>query len=544
MESDAQKHMRAKALGEQLAFRKNCSAFFFYSGAFTIELFWGMIWSLIQNFVIHKLHESDGLLDVLFIIAAFGNLLFSLVFGTLASFQERSWLRGKAGVLLMGIFCVGLIISWWLFWTVGIYISAKQDGVGALIYGLCILFFLLIVVTLNGYSAIFFAISNDFGNQIVSKPALPIWSALGQIGSIGVLYFSPILFEDSANFFIMLGVVSGIAGVFMVVSSGAAYVDGLTSEMSTEVAGQFRDFSSFSKKFLITLLSWTDEKVILITFSAAFSSFLLFSLRFAGTYWFSGPPTSDNLAENSFEYDGVFDVALRARLYQQIVQIFCSIIFALTEYLIVKYQLVEEFCICRYSKTVVKYSYTGSELSFHISPQPYGIFNAQFLTTFLGLIGFPIGSLLLLFSPSENVKVLGFAMTGLGSTFLYTSREFQKSFLRVVRLDEYKELSDEVLKKFEFRNRIYGAGFFSACVALGEFFVILLIRFSPITVAGAAFFPIGVLFLVACLCAEMREKHHFRLLEFSPLKPPNTVSAKDPLRPSNFLFRKQRSMPL
>jgi hypothetical protein len=287
MASTTQKPDRVEALKELLSSRENCRAFFFYSGAFIIDLFWGLIWSLLENFMIHQLHESAGLLDVLAIIAAFGNVLFSLIFGYLASVQKRFWLRGKTGILLRGIFCIGLVVFWWLFWTIGNYISTKQDGANTLIYGLCILFFLLTVAILNGYSAIFFAISTDFSNQLVSRPALPIWSALGQIGSIVILYFSPVLFGDSAYFFIMLGVISGIAITFTAISMGTTYIGGLTSEKSTEMGSNSHESSSLSKKFCNTLESWGYEKVAFVTYSAVFCSFALFPLKFTGHYWFA-----------------------------------------------------------------------------------------------------------------------------------------------------------------------------------------------------------------------------------------------------------------
>lgn len=399
----------------------------------------------------------------------------------------------------------------------------------------------LIVVTINGYSAIFFAISNDFSNQIVSKPAFPFWSALGQIGSIIILYFSPVLFENPADFFIMLGVVSGFAITFTVISAGAAYVNGFTSKEPIETAASSHDLPSFLKKLSDIYESWFDAGIAYLVFFAAIYSFSLFSLKFAGHYWFSNLP--DDLDENSFNYDGSFDVALRGRLYQQIVQIFCSIVFSVIEYIIVRYEVVEKFCIRKHSKKPVNYSYTDPRSSFHVNPQPYGILNAQSFTLVLGLIGFPIGSLLLAFGPIENVKVLGFAMTGLGSTILYTSREFQRSFLRVVRLDKHDDLDDKILEDFEFYDRIYGASFFSACLALGELFAILLIRFSPLYVFVAAFCPIIAIISVGFLFNEVHWKHNPRKLEFEKMKSLNNFFAKNIATPSKISFRKQKSMP-
>jgi hypothetical protein len=246
--------------------------------------------------------------------------------------------------------------------------------------------------------------------------------------------------------------------------------------------------------------------------------------------------------KNSFEYNGIFSVALKARLYQQLVQIFCSILFAVIEYLIVKHQIVESICICSYSKKNVKCSYTGSELSFHINPQPYGIFSVQFFTTILGLICLSIGTFFLFFGPVENAKVMGFAMTGLGSPFLYMGREFQRSVLRVARLDQHNSYDEGLLENFESRDRIYRASFFSACLALGELFAILLMRFSPITVAMAAFCPIATLISVLWLCVEICPNHRPRKFEFGTLKSLNNFFAKDTAKPSyGFSFRKQRS---
>jgi hypothetical protein len=68
--------------------RENVRAILFYAGAFGIELFWGLIWQMIEPLTWDDLYPISDLMTTLLIMAPLGSFLFSIVFGILTLYQQ------------------------------------------------------------------------------------------------------------------------------------------------------------------------------------------------------------------------------------------------------------------------------------------------------------------------------------------------------------------------------------------------------------------------------------------------------------------------
>ena len=172
-----------------LCSKKNVIAFLFYAGAFGIDLFWGLISQIIEPFVLDKLHGTSDLVTILLMIAPLGSVLFSLVFGILASFQQASEFRKRSGIAMIVGFATCLAVFSLLFSSIPAYATISRDTNNIWAHILAIIFFSLMILSLNGYTAAFFSISIYFSNELISRPALPIWSALGQLSSACLVRF-------------------------------------------------------------------------------------------------------------------------------------------------------------------------------------------------------------------------------------------------------------------------------------------------------------------------------------------------------------------
>ena len=162
-------------------------AFFFYSGAFIIDLHWGLFWHFLPSYFENKQYFPSASLVWLLLFVPFCCIFFSLLFGVLTSIQQTSNSRQSTHVLL-AIFGIGLAISSLGFSIISIFFQTNENNNWT--YGLVMVCFFLTAMTISGYTASFFSLSIYFSDQIISISALPFWAAMGQLASMGIVCIS------------------------------------------------------------------------------------------------------------------------------------------------------------------------------------------------------------------------------------------------------------------------------------------------------------------------------------------------------------------
>ena len=476
-----------------LCSKKNVMAFLFYAGAFGIDLFWGLISQTIEPFVLDKLHGTSDLVTVLLMIAPLGSILFSLVFGILASFQQASEFRKRAGISMVLGFAISLVVFSLLFSSIPVYATISRDSNNIWVHILAIIFFSLMILSLNGYTAAFFSISIYFSNEPISRPALPIWSALGQLLSACLVRFIPDLLDGPSKILIVFAIASGFLLVSTVISLTAAWdvfpstPQGASpsSSSTSYLCSQLCDDLPLSLSMGNTMFSlWLN-----------FSSILIFGLMIYLSNW--SKDSLIGLNSRPMIYNGRIDIPLKANLSRQLVQIFSSVLLFYLEYYLVKWQIR----VFHVTNSPLQRAIASENHQYYINPHFKKVFWSQLAMTtiFLGLSGASTLIFGLIHSESESLAIIGFAMTGLGSTVVYSGREFQRSFIRYVRFFKKTHHDEESFRSYELQDNFCGAASFSSLVALAQTLVVPLIRFVVPGSGYKGWFPMAGGFAILSL---------------------------------------------
>jgi hypothetical protein len=214
--------------------RENYRIVLFYTGAFVIELFWGLIWGLLKSYLQEKLHTSMSFVLGVFMCIPLGGIFFSPLFGFMASVQQSSKSHKKAGTLMMSLSAISPIVFLILFSTVFLYASNNlEEDNNWRIYVGAIGFFILLVAALNSYTSTFFAISVLFSNNsALARLALLLWSAFGQLASIVIVYFFPNLLVNLYQALTSFLIVCLLVVTFTTLCLISAYSDWFSSKES------------------------------------------------------------------------------------------------------------------------------------------------------------------------------------------------------------------------------------------------------------------------------------------------------------------------
>ena len=458
-----------------LCSKKNVMAFLFYAGAFGIDLFWGLISQIIEPFVLDKLHGTSDLVTILLLIAPLGSVLFSLVFGTLASFKQASGFRKRSGIAMVVGFATCLAVFSLLFSSIPAYATISRDSNNFWVPILAIIFFSLMILSLNGYTAAFFSISIYFSNELISRPALPIWGALGQLSSACLVRFISDLSDGSSRVLIVFAIASG----FLLVSSMVSLITAwdVFPSTSQEVSPSSSSTSNICSRLCYDFPISLSAGSILFASWLMFSSILIFGLTIYMSDW--SKYSLIGLDYRPMTYDGGIDIPLKANLSRQFVQIFGSILLFYLEYYLVKWQ-IHVFRVTDSS------SYTANvseNLHYYTHSHFKKVFWSQLTMTiiFLGLSSASTLIFGLIQSESESLAIIGFAITGLGSAVVYSGRELQRSFFRYVRFFKKTHRGEASFRSYELQDNICGAAFFSSFVAIAQTFVVPVIRFLAAT---------------------------------------------------------------
>ena len=418
-----------------------------------------------------KLHGTSDLVTILLLIAPLGSVLFSLVFGILASFQQASGFRKRSGISMVVGFATCLAM-FSLFSSIPAYATISRDTNNFWAHILAIIFFSLMILSLNGYTAAFFSISIYFSNEPISRPALPIWSALGQLSSACLVRFIPDLLDGPSKILIVFAIASGFLLVSTIVSLIAAW--DVFPSTSQGASPSSSSISSLCSQLCDDFPFPISMGTIIFTLWLMFSSILIFGLTIYMSSW-----SKDSLIGLNYRpmtYDGGIDIPLKANLSRQFVQIFGSILLFYLEYYLVKWQIH----VFQVTDSPSDAADDSGNLHYYTNPHFKEVFWSQLTMTiiFLGLSSASTLVFGLIQSESESLAIIGFAITGLGSSVVYSGREFQRSFIRYIRI--FKKTHRDKASPFgsyELQDNICGAAFFSSLVAVAQTFVVPVIRF-------------------------------------------------------------------
>ena len=483
-----------------LCSKENGRAILFYAGAFGIDLFWGLIWRTIEPFVLDKLYGTSDLVTVLWVIAPLGSVLFSIVFGILASFQQTSEFRGRWGITMIMGSSVGLAVFSLLFSSIPTYATISQDTNNTCAHALAIIFFSLMVMALNGFTTTFFSISIYFSNEVVSRPALPIWSALGQMASTCLVQFIPSSSDGPPKTFIVFAIASCFLLMFAIVSLIAAYDFFPSFEPQKALQDPSEATSNHCSPFCDTFSIFLLTGILFFASWIIFGSFLIFGLVMYMNGW--SKDSIIDFGHDSMIYDGGINIPLKANLSRQFVQIFGSILFFYLERYIVKWQVGVPQVTDSSSKIAVDKSDIPRNLQYYANSHSKEIFWSQLTITII-FFGLSTASTLifgLIQFESESLAIIGFAMTGLGSAVVYPGRELQRSFFRHVRLSEEARHNETPFGLYEYQDNVSGAAFFSSFVAVAQASIILF-RFVVLNLGYRGWFPLAGLSAVLGLLA-------------------------------------------
>jgi hypothetical protein len=482
-----------KNFHETLCTHRCLQAFFFYSGVFVIDLHWGLFWHFLPSYLEIRQYFSSGSLNWLLLFVPLCCILFSLLFGALTSIQQSSNTRQSTAILLV-VFGIGLGVSSLGFSTIPIF--SQASGNNNWVYGLAMICFFLIAMTISGYTASFFSLSIYFSDQIISISALPFWAAMGQLASIGIVYISSALSNSPFQLLTIFAIETLLVMIFTIVfwffirntlppSAGSEGSQAFCSLLRLRFGSDFRkDLKNyFSRGFFFSMLLFA------IFFNA---SIFYVELRIDGWSEFF----RSAMGYRIFLYENDMDFVAQIRLYQQIMQLSTSILFFTLQFCFIKY------CIRPpdFLQGEIPTSTKGSrEYVYHVDkPHMYKFFHAQWVTSLAAWIGLVVTCIYLALISFQNGSLLDlmFALTGFGRTLIYSGRELQRSSMRMVRFQKGYEHTEVSVKQSDFFDAFVQTGFYSTLLALGQVLTIWTMEFSPLNLPLYIFIGGSFLFLI------------------------------------------------
>ena len=481
-------------------------AFFFYSGAFVIDLHWGLFWRFIPAYLEGEQYFSSVSLMWLLLFILLCCVLFSLFLGALVSIQQSSNSRQSTAILLM-VFGIGLAVSSLGLSIIPIFFQTSENNNWAC--GLIIMCFFLIALTISGYTASFFSLSIYFSDQNVSAWALPFWAAMGQLASMGIVCIFSSLSNSPFQLLTIFAINAFLILIFAVLfwvfirkplpssersAESIAFYSLLRSRFGPEFRKDFRNYF------------WGEPLFNVLSLGTFLNGFMFYvELRIDDWSGFFKSVTRD--IYYLYEDDNL-DLIIRIGFYQQIVQLAASILFFTVAFFCFKYRMTQRAVFAQnenYDTTEI-----SKEFKFHVDKHMYKFYSIQRLISAVAFIGLLSPWVFLaVMARMENIFLtVLFALSGLGKILIYSGREFQRSSMRVVRFREGYDYSEDSVKQYDFFDSFLQSGFYGAFLALGQTLSILTMHLLPHLSSLMVF--LGGLILVIiirlpfCLCRTSR----------------------------------------
>ena len=454
-------------------------AFFFYSGAFVIDLHWGLFWRFIPAYLEGEQYFSSVSSMWLLLFVLLCCVFFSLLLGALTSIQQSSNSRQSTAILLM-VFGIGLTVSSLGLSIIPIFFQTSENNDRAC--RLIIICFFLIALTISGYTTSFFSLSIYFSDQIISAWALPFWAAMGQLASMGIVYVSSGLSNSPFQLLTIFAIYTFLILIFMVLFWVFIRKTLPSSERSKESITFYSLLRSrFGPEFRKDFKNYFCEGPLLnILVLGIFLNGFMFYVELQIDDWseFFKSVTKD--IYYLYEDDSL-DLIIQIGFYQQIMQLASSILFFTVAFFCVKYfmtQLPPSAKLKTYDTTTTA---SSEEFKFHVDRRMYKFYSTQWVMSAAAFIGlllpcFYLTVIGLMYKISLTVM---FTLSGLGRILIYSGRESQRSSMRIVRFEKGYTPSEDSVKQYDFFDRFLQTGFYGAFLALGQILAILAMHLLP-----------------------------------------------------------------
>jgi Na+/melibiose symporter-like transporter len=170
--------------------RTNIRSIAYYSGQFAIDIFWGMIMSLVTPLMTDRLGASAELTSLIWMTAPFAGLIAGTYVGSLVDSlgntdsEKRTYRLGVMWISLLFIIVLCVVFA-----PIPIFLPPKTEEGSRLACAVATILFFLLMIAINFYVTPYFCMKGHFGDAPVSKFVPPIWSALGYITAMMIIKY-------------------------------------------------------------------------------------------------------------------------------------------------------------------------------------------------------------------------------------------------------------------------------------------------------------------------------------------------------------------
>ena len=459
-----------------------------------MDVFWGMIMSLVTPFMTDCLGASAELTSLIWMTAPFAGL----ITGTYVGSFVDSLVPGEAysRLCVMRISLVFIVLLCVAFALIPIYLPPHSER-GIYACPVATIIFFLLMVLINFYMTPYFCMKGHFGDAPVSKFVPPIWSALGYIAAVMIIRYPPEFVPtdyQTLYFFVCAVVLMGIFTAILTIA--VKKLDPNPRRMISK--GPRRMMSKrprrmmskrtrmMSKRTRRRLMPTRPFVVILVVVLARLSrdvcckpsgSFLrlfrrrwschcsdrffswasLYSILPVANDWYARVICDKHPGESGY-LDAVAE-ASNLRLYQQLAQLVASIFFA-------------TIALCVESPEKDETDSANIDSTFKYQYYEYKFFGLGFqvITQSVCLLCLSLGLYYISIAQANRIGIAyaGFALTGFGPVAIYPGREFQRAFFRQVRSLKNKKNPEANYPAYAARDSTYDGVVYNNFVVAGQ----------------------------------------------------------------------------
>jgi hypothetical protein len=457
-------------------FRTNFRSFAYYSGQFAVDIFWGMIMSLVTPFMTDRLGASDELTSLIWMTAPFAGLVTGTYVGSLVDSlgntdsEKRTY---RLGVMWISLGFIIVLCA--IFPFIPIWWPPETEEKSRLACALATILFFLLMIAINFYMTPYFCMKDHFGKAPVSKFVPPIWSALGNIAALMIIKYPPRFVPDNYRTHYFFGCAVALMALYTFILQEAVMQHNFDPkkddiEETIEIADIDKiDCSSCPSLRDVCCKPWEAladyfrEGGFVIALIVIFSWASLYSILPVANDWYARVICGKLPGEPG--YRRAVAEASNLRLCQQLAQLAASLFFAAITLHVEPPE-----------KDGSNDTGTDSTYEYHRFRDKYCNLSFQVMIQFLCLTGLSLGLFLISIAQTNPVlyTYIGFALTGLGPVVIYPGREFQRAFFRQVR--SIKNPGDTVAyyPNYSTRNSTYDGVVYNNFIVLGQILTFLL----------------------------------------------------------------------
>ena len=409
----------------------NLKTFLFYSGQFAIETYWATMMVFALSLMSKDLQAPDHICSALWLGAPIASFIVGTYAGSLVTNIGNTCggqIRCRSITMFVSAFLT--VITSLLFAATPLIFDPSDPSSQIKSWIAAFASFFASTFCVNFLMMPFFAMTNDYREQTVSKVALPIWGAASQLTVMTLVGQLSGKFEVEWQKFILFGIFGGFIMVFTLVSIlSFSCCHPVTSESKSKARPTELIYDDSSKNDscaktcekisngpLISIWNYFQEGGGFMAFFIIFSWLALFSLMPIANEWFAR--SIRDAIPPELEYDEAIIEASSLRFWQQVFQVTgacISVIIIICLEKCTKKHDDDRTLSCMESRgdklrvlTIIAFGFMA-------------IFAAGLFMT--GLAG----------PESEQLARWGFILTGSGPVIIYPVRELQRVFFDNMR---------------------------------------------------------------------------------------------------------------